>query len=103
MVSNNMRDWLQELHLVEDAINITLSFLRERGRFAEVNANKGFYQGVVEDNIELIRILSPKDSGYYPTLSGNKYRYAIRFMWFAPPVDASASVEQDFSFKLASC
>ena len=56
-----------------------------------------------EDKNELIRVLSSTDEGYYPMLSGNKYRYAIRFTLFTPTMQGSASVDSKVSFKLACC
>lgn len=95
--------WWQEFSLIHEAITITLSFVRERGRFNEIVVDNGFYQGVADDKNELIRIHSPVDQGFYPILSGNKYRYAIRFMWFSPEPDGSASVDKEVAFKLACC
>lgn len=99
----DVRQWLDELKLINDAIDITLSFLRERGRFTEVTAQNGFYQGVAEDKNELIRVYSATNEGFYPMLSGNKYRYAIRFMLFVPSDNGGVAVESDVTFKLASC
>lgn len=95
--------WLLELLPIQQAMEITLSFLRERGRFAPIQAEKGFYQGIAEDKNELIRVLCATDSGYYPMLSGNKYRYAIRFTLFVPTLEGNASVDSTVDFKLASC
>ena len=95
--------WLQELTPIQQAIEMTLSFLRERGHFSATEAEKGFYQGIAEDKNELIRVLSSTDGGYFPMLSGNKYRYAIRFNLFTPTVQGSASVDSKVSFKLACC
>ncbi|WP_158971026.1 cell division protein ZapD [Paraglaciecola sp. L3A3] len=95
--------WLQELVPVQQAMEMTLSFLRERGRFTSITAEKGFHQGIAEDKNELIRVLSDTDGGYYPMLSGNKYRYAIRFTLFTPTVEGSTGVESTVQFKLASC
>jgi cell division protein ZapD len=80
-----------------------LSFLRERGRFRSIEAEKGFHQGIAEDKNELIRVLSPTDEGHYPMLSGNKYRYAIRFTLFTPTMQGSVLVDSKVSFKLACC
>jgi cell division protein ZapD len=95
--------WLQELSPIQQAMEITLSFLRERGRFRSVEGGKGFYQGIAEDKNELIRVLSSTDEGHYPMLSGNKYRYAIRFSLFIPSMQGSSSVDSKVSFKLACC
>lgn len=95
--------WMQELSAIKEAIEITLSFLRERGRFVDCEAEKGFYQGVAEDKNELIRVYSATDQGYYPMLSGNKYRYAIRFTLFTPTLQGNSGVDGVVPFKLACC
>ncbi|WJG10197.1 cell division protein ZapD [Aliiglaciecola sp. LCG003] len=103
LVKKDITSWLQEFDLVDEAINITLSFLRERGRFVAIQTESGFYQGVADDKNELIRIQSSTDKGYYPMLSGNKYRYAIRFMLFSADENGSTQVNQPIEFDLASC
>lgn len=103
LIRQDVDGWLAELTLVNDAIDVTLSFLRERGRFKDTLAKNGFYQGIADDKNELIRVYSSTDQGYYPILSGNKYRYAIRFMLFVANENGSASVDDDIQFKLASC
>ncbi|MEO9945885.1 MAG: cell division protein ZapD [Paraglaciecola sp.] len=95
--------WLDELMPIQQSMEVTLSFLRERGRFTDVNAEKGFYQGIAEDKNELIRVLAATDQGYYPMLSGNKYRYAIRFTLFVANMNGSSAVDSTVSFKLACC
>lgn len=103
LVRNDIHRWLQELELINEAIEITLSFLRERGRFSQMSADNGFFQGVADDKNELIRVRSATDQGYYPMLSGNKYRYAIRFMIFEVEEGSSSAVNQTVEFDLASC
>lgn len=95
--------WLDTLSLLDDTLAVSLSFIRERGQFKNTTADNGFYQGVAEDKNELIRIRCRVDEGYYPTLSGNKYRYALRFLWFSPNEEQSSGVETDIQFKLAAC
>lgn len=95
--------WLDELMPIQQSMEVTLSFLRERGRFTDVDAEKGFYQGIAEDKNELIRVLTSTDEGYYPMLSGNKYRYAIRFTLFVANMNGSSAVDSTVSFKLACC
>lgn len=95
--------WLQELTPIQQAMELTLSFLRERGRFSPIEADNGFYQGIAEDKNELIRVLCATNEGYYPMLSGNKYRYAIRFSLFAATMQGRISVDKKVNFKLACC
>ncbi len=101
--TESIQQWMNALKFIEEAIAISLSFLRERGHFSNVIAEHGFYQGVAEDKNELIRVRCDVGAGYYPTLSGNKYRYAIRFMWFEPDDHQTSSVESKVTFSLAAC
>lgn len=102
-IQKDISGWLKEFDLIQEAIEITLSFLRERGRFSAIDAQNGFYQGVADDKNELIRVQSETDQGYYPMLSGNKYRYAIRFMRFIPDDNGSCQVNDNVEFQLANC
>ncbi|TDF39361.1 cell division protein ZapD [Alteromonadaceae bacterium M269] len=102
-VQQDINQWLSEFTLVQDSLDIALSFLRERGKFTDATAAKGFYQGIADDKIELIRIHCSIEDNYYPTLSGNKYRYAIRFMNFESNQEGSTSVTDTIDFKLAAC
>ncbi|GEA05439.1 cell division protein ZapD [Alteromonas sp. KUL42] len=95
--------WLGSLTLLDDAITVSLSFIRERSQFSNVVAENGFYQGVAEDSKELIRVKCRVDEGYYPTLSGNKYRYALRFMQFSVKEGQNSAVENDIQFHLSAC
>lgn len=99
----NVIIWLQEISPIQQAMEMTLSFLRIRGRFRSVEAENGFYQGIAEDKNELIRVLSVTNEGYFPMLSGNKYRYAIRFSLFTPTMQGCTSIDIKVNFKLACC
>ena len=100
---SEIEQWLETLGLLDDAIAVSLSFIRERGQFINVVAENGFYQGAAEDKNELIRVKCSVDDGYYPTLSGNKYRYALRFMLFSPQEGQNSAEENDIQFRLAAC
>lgn len=95
--------WLKNLRLLEDSVSLNLSFIRERGSFMQKNAEKGFYQGAAEDKNELIRVKYLGDDDIYPTFSGNKYRYAIRFMRFLPDDEQSCAADTEIAFALAIC
>ncbi|NVK54789.1 MAG: cell division protein ZapD [Alteromonadaceae bacterium] len=99
----DLKQWTECFALTEQAISIALSFLRERAGFVLTEATNGFYQGVSEAKNELVRIRCATDLDYFPTLSGNKYRYAIRFMYYNSSDGQSGSVEQNVQFELAAC
>lgn len=95
--------WLKQLTTIEEAIGLILSFVRERNPFTSIKAPGGFYQDNAE-NIELLRIQYTPAYGAYPTVSGNKYRYAIRFMQLTDEQEQGReSAQQDVIFSLACC
>lgn len=95
--------WVNQLALVRENINLLMQFLRERGRYETAHGAKGFYQGVVTDKIDLIRVRCANSEGYFPVLSGNKYRYGIRFMLLAPEAGSGGGVPNDVNFEIACC
>lgn len=95
--------WINCFALIEEAMGIVLSFSRERATFKPVQVANGFYQGAADDKSELIRVRCSSDLAYYPTLSGNKYRYAIRFLYFNSPDGRTNTVEEAVQFEMAAC
>lgn len=95
--------WLGSLKVIDDATSLTLSFLRQRGRFENAVANKGFFPGLADDSGELVQVRLDTGSGCYPTLSGNKYRYALRFMQFTHGLEPAKPIDTDLEFQIASC
>ena len=95
------QEWIGQLQLVERAIRFVLTFIRERGQFQSVIAENGYYQSNTEQ-FELLRLNYPLEYGCYPTISGNKYRYAIRFMQLCD-TQGRATSDKNIHFQLACC
>lgn len=93
--------WLESVNSLYEAIVILLSFSRQQAPFSTQIATNGFYQGDSENTYGLIRIKMPEIANAYPTLSGNKYRYALRFMHSTK--GQAVPVESDINFDMAAC
>lgn len=89
--------WLFDWDIVARALKLLLELMRERGEFSTFTANNAFFQGTAE-NCEMLRIKLNTSAGYYPTISGHKHRYAIRFMQNKPEDE-----HHDIHFELACC
>ncbi len=101
--AEHIQNWLMRLSPVEEALNISLNFIRERSEFTSLKAVGGFYQDNAE-KIELLRIKYTPAYEAYPTVSGNKHRYTIRFMQLCEDHEhGSIKAEQDILFSLARC
>ena len=99
--ATQINDWLGYLETTRQAIELILTFVRERSNFTSIKAPRGFYEDKSE-NIELVRIKYTPAYGAYPTVSGNKYRYAIRFRKLCPE-NGNAGCDEDVMFSLACC
>ncbi|WP_440905819.1 cell division protein ZapD [Catenovulum sp. SX2] len=100
-IQQNQQAWLNELDILQTVIELDLRMVREKANFANCQAEAGLYQDTVE-NVELLRIKLPTDSPYYPTVSGHKNRFAIRFMQNDRQQNKSAC-QHALKFSLATC
>jgi len=78
-IKQEMQQWLTLLSDVSSSLALVLKFIRQRDVFESIEVDSGFYQDNGE-GLLLLRIKIAKDAPYYPTVSGNKFRYSIRFM-----------------------
>ncbi len=100
-VEAQCQQWLACLQQVKDALLLILRFIRQRAAFDNIVTQSGFYQDN-GDGLMLLRIKVTCDLACYPTISGNRLRYSIRFM---SPCEESGRkyVKQAITFQLARC
>jgi len=93
--------WLSRLAHISSALTLIMKFIRQRAAFKEISTESGFYQDNGE-GLLLLRIKIANTLSFYPTISGNRFRYSIRFMM--PCNDAGRKyVKQALTFQLAQC
>jgi cell division protein ZapD len=100
-VLNEANHWLSLLQQIHDALAINLKFVRQRCEFESIETESGFYQDSGE-GICLLRIKVANDLAFYPTVSGNRFRYSIRFMLPCEKNGRKYS-NQATKFQLARC
>ncbi len=88
--------WLQELALLRQATGLLLQLWRDSGHYQSQVARGGFYQDNAE-GAELIGVRLDASLGHYPTVSGHRSRFAIRFL------PAGEHPAGDIPFELACC
>jgi cell division protein ZapD len=100
-LETQINHWLSLLTNIENSLALTLKFIRLRSEFKLMETESGFYQDSGE-GLSLLRIKVSKSAQYFPTISGNKFRYSIRFM---SPCDRSGRrySNQATKFQLACC
>lgn len=88
--------WLAPFRQTISAIRLLLQLTRESSVFNDCVAADGFYQNSCEQ-LQLLRIKVLAHQDHYPTISGYKNRYAVRFQsWNEQPI-------QDVNFLLSCC
>jgi len=100
-LAKDVLGWLGMLEQIKNSLDLVLKFIRQRARFKQIDTESGFYQDNGE-GILLLRIKVAQQLPYYPTVSGNRFRYSIRFM---SPCDKSGRKYSNnaTSFELARC
>jgi cell division protein ZapD len=101
ILAKDVQGWLALLEQIKSSLDIVLKFIRQRVGFKNIETESGFYQDNGE-GILLLRIKVEQKSPYYPTVSGNRFRYSIRFM---SPCDSTGRKYSNkaTSFELARC
>jgi cell division protein ZapD len=102
---NDINLWYSDLKIINDGLKLALNMIRNSANPVVELAQSGFFQKPIESNIscQLIRIILPLDSKFYPEISGGKHRFTVRFMeqpsTRSRPVQTQVSVE----FELHCC
>lgn len=100
-INDNITHWLSLLSNIREALALILKVIRQRSDFHPIETDSGFYQDNGEDLL-LLRIKVGKSAPYFPTISGNKFRYSIRFMLPCEKMGRRYS-KQATRFQLARC
>jgi cell division protein ZapD len=97
----DIKRWLHYLSHIHQALLLVLKFIRQRSVFETINTDSGFYQDSGE-GILMLRIKIDQTETYYPTVSGNRFRYSIRFVSPCPDHGRQYS-NKATKFELARC
>jgi len=100
-IEADITHWITLLNQISESLSLILKFIRQRTGFETIQADNGFYQDNGE-GVLLLRIQVKELCPYYPTVSGNKFRYSIRF--FHPCEEAGRKYfNEPVTFQLARC
>jgi cell division protein ZapD len=99
--ATDVAQWLSSLDQIKQSVDLILKFIRLKNDFEAIHTDSGFYQDSGE-GVLLLRIKLDKQANYYPTISGNRFRYSIRFMLPCEQNGRRYS-NQATNFQLARC
>lgn len=101
----DLENWSKDIQPIKKSTYLALDMIRNSTNPVTENAESGFYQKPIESNIscQLIRVMLPPSSRYYPEISGGKHRFTIRFMEETSTNNRPSQTSNDVEFELHCC
>ncbi len=101
----DLSKWSNDLEPIKKSTYLTLDMIRSSTNPVREIAESGFYQKPIDPNLscQLIRVLLPTASRYYPEISGGKHRFTIRFMEETSTDNRPSQTSDDVDFELHCC
>ena len=98
-----LKEWFSNLEGLSQCIKILLRLFRENGEFESVTSKNGVYQASLSNkgNPQLLRVKLPKNSSYFPEISGSKHYFSIRLI--EQQKGEIKPLADSLSFELAIC
>jgi cell division protein ZapD len=102
---NDLTIWQDDLLVIRQSISLSLHMIRNSTNPTTEYAESGFFQRPIESNLscQLIRVILPLDSNFYPEISGGKHRFTIRFMQQTQTKSRPKQTENTVEFELHCC
>ncbi len=97
--------WLEPFQPVQQALDLTLSLLRDSAAPRQAVAERGFFQQALSSHapVQLVRVFVPTEYGVFPEINGRRHRLTIRFMTQPDPDQRAAQTSADIDFWVAYC
>ena len=101
----DLLNWSRDLEPIKNASLLTLDMIRNSSNPTMEIATDGFFQKPIESNLacQLISVLLPASSKYFPEVSGGKHRFTIRFLTGSSTSDRAVQADRDIEFELHCC
>lgn len=93
------RQWQRHFLPLLDSVTLLLNIIRTPSIYSPQEAKAGFYQGIHDKSLSLIRVNLESQLACYPTISGHKNRFAIHFVDF----NSQKHTDNTINFQLAIC
>ncbi len=100
----NIAAWSEPFTSLGSATSLILDLIRQSATSAVESAQLGFYQRSLDtgQSHQLLRILLPLGSPYYPEISAGRHRFSIRFVRYSN-CGKPLAADEDVQFRLACC
>ena len=103
--AEDLQKWYKDLDILYEGVKLTLTMVRNSSNPVQELAISGFFQKPIDSGLscQLIRIILPSDSKYYPEISGGKHRFTVRFMQQSKSESRPVQTSDNVEFELHCC
>lgn len=100
-----LEEWQQDLATLRRGLKLALQMLRNSTTPTTEQASRGFFQRPIEANVacQMIRVVLPLGSKYFPEISGGRHRFTVRFMEQTHTRDRPVQTDDTVDFELHCC
>lgn len=97
--------WFKDIKVIQEAVNYTLSMLRNSANPVPAQASGGIFQQNLGTTVsyQLLRIIQPAGSPYFPEVSGGRHRFTVRFLKQNDTLSRPVQTRDDVEFELHCC
>ncbi|MGH8246249.1 MAG: cell division protein ZapD [Gammaproteobacteria bacterium] len=97
--------WQKDLQVLKKGLKLALNMIRNSTNPKHEQATKGFFQKPIESNVscQMVRVVLPAGSTYYPEISGGRHRFTVRFMEQPETKERAVQTEDTVEFILHCC
>jgi cell division protein ZapD len=101
--ARDIEHWYHDMRPFQEAARQLIRMVRESSTPVARLAESGVYIHTMEGPCQLVRILLPAHSTFYPEISAGKHRCTIRFMEHSNINQRPTQAQVDVSFQLVLC
>jgi len=103
--NNDLDKWREDLLIIKKSIRLVLHMIRNSANPVIEQAVNGFFQKPIEGNVacQMIRVLLPDESVYFPEISGGKHRFTVRFLEQGSTYERPVQTKHSIEFELHCC
>ena len=103
--NSDLDSWREDLLVIKKSIRLALHMIRNSANPVIEQALNGFFQKPIEGDIDcqMVRVVMPQGSTYFPEISGGKHRFTVRFLKQDSTADRPIQTKSCVEFELHCC
>lgn len=103
--NSDLDKWREDLLVIKKSIRLALHMIRNSANPVIEQALNGFFQKPIEGDIDcqMVRVVMPQGSTYFPEISGGKHRFTVRFLKQVSTADRPVQTKNSVEFELHCC